>query len=65
MPRTRSTRWRARPAGQHDGLNVVGNTRDFVVIGKGKSELESSMKRATDRYGLTIKNEPSPQVRYF
>jgi Zn-dependent M28 family amino/carboxypeptidase len=48
-----------------DGLNVVGNTRDFVVIGKGKSELENYMKRATDRYGLTIKNEPLPQAGYF
>ncbi|HEU0098521.1 MAG TPA: M28 family metallopeptidase [Allosphingosinicella sp.] len=48
-----------------DGLNVVGNTRDFVVIGKGKSELEAYMKRATDRYGLEIKNEPAPQAGYY
>ncbi len=48
-----------------DGLNVVGNTRDFIVIGKGKSELENYMKRATDRYGLTVKNEPAPQAGYF
>ncbi|MGZ8297556.1 MAG: M28 family metallopeptidase [Allosphingosinicella sp.] len=48
-----------------DGLNVIGNTRDFVVIGKGKSELENYMKRATDPYGLTIKNEPAPQAGYF
>jgi Zn-dependent M28 family amino/carboxypeptidase len=48
-----------------DGLNVIGNTRDFVVIGKGKSQLENYMKRATDRYGLTIMNEPAPQAGYF
>jgi Zn-dependent M28 family amino/carboxypeptidase len=48
-----------------DGLNVVGNTRDFVVIGKGKSELEDYMKRATDRYRLEVKNEPSPQAGYY
>jgi Zn-dependent M28 family amino/carboxypeptidase len=48
-----------------DGLNVMGNTRDFVVIGKGKSQLETYMKRATDRYGLTVKNEPSPQAGYY
>jgi Zn-dependent M28 family amino/carboxypeptidase len=48
-----------------DGLNVIGDTRDFVVIGKGKSQLEDYMKRATDRYGLTIKNEPSPQAGYY
>jgi Zn-dependent M28 family amino/carboxypeptidase len=48
-----------------DGLNVIGNTRDFVVIGKGKSQLENYMKRATDRYGLAIRNEPAPQAGYF
>ncbi|MGA9581574.1 MAG: M28 family metallopeptidase [Allosphingosinicella sp.] len=48
-----------------DGLNVAGNTRDFVVIGKGKSQIEDYMKRATDRYGLTVKNEPSPQAGYY
>ena len=48
-----------------DGLNVIGDTRDFVVIGKGKSQLEDYMKRATDRYGLAVKNEPSPQAGYY
>ncbi len=48
-----------------DGLNVIGDTRDFVVIGKGKSELEDYMKRATDRFGLTVKNEPTPQAGYY
>ena len=48
-----------------DGLNIFGNTRDFVVIGKGKSELEDHMKRVTDLYGLTVKNEPAPQAGYF
>jgi Zn-dependent M28 family amino/carboxypeptidase len=48
-----------------DGLNIGGNTRDFVVIGKGKSELEDYMKRATDRFGLDIKNEPTPQAGYY
>ncbi|HEX9955255.1 MAG TPA: M28 family metallopeptidase [Allosphingosinicella sp.] len=45
-----------------DVLGTLGNTRDFVVIGKGKSELESYMTRATDRFGLVVKNEPSPQA---
>jgi Zn-dependent M28 family amino/carboxypeptidase len=48
-----------------DGLNVIGNTRDFVVIGKGKSELEDYMERATDRFGLVVKNEPTPQAGYY
>lgn len=48
-----------------DGLNIVGDTRDFVVIGKGKSELEDYLQRATDAYGLTLKNEPTPEAGYF
>jgi Zn-dependent M28 family amino/carboxypeptidase len=57
----------ARTAGgiNMDGLNIVGNTRDFVVIGKGKSEIEDYMKRATDRFGLEVKNEPTPQAGYY
>lgn len=48
-----------------DGLNVVGDTRDFVVIGKGKSELEDYLKRATDDLGLALKNEPTPEAGYY
>ncbi|HZG09151.1 MAG TPA: M28 family metallopeptidase [Allosphingosinicella sp.] len=48
-----------------DGLNITGNTRDFIVIGRGKSELEDYMQRATDRFGLEIKNEPTPQAGYY
>ncbi|CAA9496638.1 MAG: FIG00635959: hypothetical protein, partial [uncultured Sphingomonadaceae bacterium] len=29
-----------------DGLNIIGNTRDLVVVGPGKSELEDYFKRA-------------------
>jgi Zn-dependent M28 family amino/carboxypeptidase len=48
-----------------DGLNIFGNTRDFVVVGKGKSELENYLKRATDQRGLELKNEPSPQAGIY
>ena len=48
-----------------DGLNVTGNTRDFIVMGKGKSELEDYMLRATNRFGLEVKNEPTPQAGYY
>jgi Zn-dependent M28 family amino/carboxypeptidase len=46
-----------------DGLNVTGNTRDLVVIGMGKSELEDYFRRAAG--GLEIKNEPSPEAGYY
>jgi len=48
-----------------DGLNVVGNTRDLVVIGMGKSELEDYFKRAADDLDLVVKNEPTPEAGYY
>ena len=48
-----------------DGLNVVGNTRDLVVIGKGKSGLEDYLQRAADDMGLELKNEPTPEAGYY
>ena len=48
-----------------DGLNVVGDTRDVVVIGWGKSELEDYLKRATDARGLALKPEPTPEAGYY
>ncbi|HEV2747331.1 MAG TPA: M28 family metallopeptidase [Allosphingosinicella sp.] len=46
-----------------DGLNVTGNTRDLVVIGMGKSELEDYLRRAGG--GLAVKNEPTPEAGYY
>jgi Zn-dependent M28 family amino/carboxypeptidase len=46
-----------------DGLNVAGNTRDLVVIGMGKSELEDYFRRAAP--GLQVKNEPTPEAGYY
>ena len=48
-----------------DGLNVFGNTRDLVVIGLGKSELEDYFRRAAARRNLVVRNEPSPQAGYY
>jgi Zn-dependent M28 family amino/carboxypeptidase len=48
-----------------DGLNVAGNTRDLIVIGKGKSGLEDYLQRAADDLGLTLKNEPTPEAGYY
>src|SRR3546814_96535 len=45
-----------------DGLNVAGNTRDVVVIGGGKSELENYLKRALDQRGIILKPEPTPEA---
>ncbi len=48
-----------------DGLNVAGNTRDLVVIGLGKSQLDDYLRRSADRRGLVVKNEPSPEAGYY
>ncbi|HET9428102.1 MAG TPA: M28 family metallopeptidase [Allosphingosinicella sp.] len=48
-----------------DGLNIFGSTRDLVVIGLGKSELEDYFRRAAGRRSLTVRNEPTPQAGYY
>jgi Zn-dependent M28 family amino/carboxypeptidase len=48
-----------------DGLNVVGETRDVVVVGGGKSELEDILARAVRAQGRTIVPEPTPEKGYF
>ena len=48
-----------------DGLNVVGNTHDLVVIGMGKSQLEDNLRRSAQSRGLTVRNEPAPAAGYY
>ena len=48
-----------------DGLNVAGNTRDLVVIGRGKSGIEDYFERAAKDMNLVVKNEPSPEAGYY
>jgi Zn-dependent M28 family amino/carboxypeptidase len=44
-----------------DGLNVIGPTRDVVVTGYGKSELEDLMKPLIEAQGRVMKPEPNPE----
>ena len=48
-----------------DGLNIIGNTRDVVVVGPGKSELEDYYKREAAALNLTVKPEPTPEKGYY
>ncbi len=48
-----------------DGLNVNGPSRDFVLIGAGKSELEDMVKPLVVAQGRTIALEPEPQRGYY
>lgn len=44
-----------------DGLNVTGKSKDFVLVGAGKSELEDMVKPLVAAEGRYIAVEPSPE----
>ncbi len=44
-----------------DSLNVNGRTRDFVVTGAGKSELEDMIVPLAAAQGRVVKPEPNPE----
>ena len=48
-----------------DGMNVLGRTRDVVVIGWGQSELEDLLKRFAAAQGRVIVPEPFPEKGSF
>jgi Zn-dependent M28 family amino/carboxypeptidase len=48
-----------------DGLNVIGRTRDVVVIGPGKSELEPMLARMAQAQGRVVVPEPTPEKGSF
>jgi len=48
-----------------DGLNIYGPTRDVVVVGGGKSELEAYLDKAVAAQGRTISAEPTPEKGFY
>ncbi|MGP1283502.1 MAG: M28 family metallopeptidase [Parasphingopyxis sp.] len=48
-----------------DGLNIIGASRDVVVVGYGKSELEEYLARAAAAQGRVVRPEPTPEAGYF
>jgi Zn-dependent M28 family amino/carboxypeptidase len=44
-----------------DGLNVIGPSKDVVVTGFGKSELEDLIKPLIEAQGRVMKPEPNPE----
>jgi Zn-dependent M28 family amino/carboxypeptidase len=48
-----------------DGINIVGATKDVVVIGAGKSELEPYLQRAAADQNRVIVPEPTPEKGFF
>ena len=48
-----------------DNLYTVGRTRDLTVIGFGKSELEEELRRAAERQGRVLAQEPHPENGFY
>jgi Zn-dependent M28 family amino/carboxypeptidase len=44
-----------------DGLNIIGPSKDVVVTGFGKSELEELIKPLIEAQGRVMKPEPNPE----
>jgi Zn-dependent M28 family amino/carboxypeptidase len=48
-----------------DALSVAGPTRDIVIIGAGKSELDNYVKRAVASQGRVVVPEPTPEKGFY
>ena len=48
-----------------DGLNMLGRTRDVIVVGAGKSELEPMLAGLVKAQGRVIAPEPTPEKGFF
>ena len=48
-----------------DSLNLMGATRDVILVGGGKSELEDSLKRLAAEQGRTVTPEPTPEKGFY
>ncbi len=48
-----------------DSLNINGATRDIVLVGGGKSELEDYLSHVATVQGRIVKPEPTPEKGYY
>ena len=48
-----------------DAMNVLGKTKDLMVVGYGKSELEQYLGKAAAKQGRVLKPEDLPQAGYY
>lgn len=48
-----------------DALSVAGPTKDLVVIGRGKSELDRYLDKAAKDNGRVLIDEPTPEKGYY
>lgn len=48
-----------------DAMNFFGPTRDLIVVGQGRSELEEYLARAASETGRVLRPEAHPERGYF
>ena len=48
-----------------DAMNVLGKSKDIMVVGQGKSELEQYLAKAASAQGRLVKPEDVPQAGYY
>jgi Zn-dependent M28 family amino/carboxypeptidase len=48
-----------------DALSLAGPSRDVVVVGRGKSELEAYVERAVAAQGRRVVAEPTPEKGFY
>jgi len=48
-----------------DALNSVGPTRDIVVVGRGKSQLDAYLEKAARTDERTVVDEPTPEKGFY
>lgn len=48
-----------------DGLNVLGRTRDVVMIGRGLSTIDAVVDEAAAAQGRSVRGDPEPEKGYF
>jgi Zn-dependent M28 family amino/carboxypeptidase len=48
-----------------DGLNIVGRTKDIIIVGRGQSDLEDYLKDAAIKLDRDIAFEQHPEAGYY
>ncbi|MGL3822639.1 M28 family metallopeptidase [Sphingopyxis sp. R3-92] len=48
-----------------DALNAIGPTKDIVVVGRGKSELDAYVAKLAQMEKRVIKDEPTPEKGFY
>ncbi|MFM9853541.1 MAG: M28 family metallopeptidase [Sphingomonadaceae bacterium] len=48
-----------------DGLNMLGRTKDVILVGAGKSELEPILTRLAGAQGRVVGLEPTPERGFY